>query len=200
VPFTATRPLVSGDRLKTENDTTLVVDFHRLGVVGLYDDSEISVVEEGTSITVEARRGKVAFYFAPRSRLKLTAGSAALVAGERKAEGYVEFNHHGAPELVVESDDVSVVVGGGPAKVFARGDRVVLTDALAEVPAKVVTTDERKAGALEPTPEKSGGKVGGLSPLGWTAIAGAVAAVGIGVGVGVSGGGGGGGDDRTGSE
>jgi hypothetical protein len=197
VQITATRPVVNGDRLKTEKDATLVVDFHQLGIVGLYENSEMWVTEAGTGVAVEARRGKVAFFLAPESPLKVNAGAATIAAGERKAEGFVEFNHHGPPELVIESDDMNVVIAGGGSKVFTRGDRVVLNDTLATVPAKATTSDERKAGAMEATPKKSDNKVAGLSPLGWTAIAGAVAAVGIGLGVGLSGGGGGGDDDNA---
>ena len=196
--ITATRPLVSGDRLKTEKGANLVADFHKLGVVGLYDDSEITVVDQGTHVAVEALRGKVAFYLTPQSNLRLNAGTATIIAGERKSQGYVEFTRHGAPARVAESDDVGVLVAGQAPKILANGDRVVLTGALAETPVKVEPTDQRKAGAMEPTPAKK--KYAGISPLGWTAIAGVVAAVGIGVGLGAGGGGGGGGDDEPGSE
>jgi hypothetical protein len=199
VKITGTVPLVSGDRLKTGKDSGLVADLHKHGVIGLYDDSEISVVEQGADIAVEALAGKVAFYLAPRSRIKLTASNATIAADTRKAEGYVEFNQQGVPELVVESDDVSVMVAGGAAKVYARGDRIVLSDAaLAQAQVKVTTTDERKAGVVGPAPAKSR-KKGGLSPLAWTAIGLAVVAAGVGAGVGLSGGGGGG-DDTNGSE
>lgn len=194
VKITSTRPLVSGDRLKTESGAGLVADFSKLGIVGLYENSEISVVEQGDEIIVEARRGKIAFYLAPQSPLKLSAGSAIVASGANKAEGYVEFNAQGVPALVVESENANVVVAAGETKVYARGDRVVLTDTRTQVAETATSPDERKAGAMEPASAKSK-KIAGLSPLGWTAIAGVIAAVGIGVGVGVGGGGGGGGGD-----
>jgi hypothetical protein len=193
-PLTANRPLVAGDRLKTGKDSSLVADFAKLGLVGLYADSEMAVTEKGGDVVVDAQRGKVAFYLAQGSPLKLTAGGATIAAVTAKAEGYVQYNDKGVPELVVESDNVSVVVAGAT-KVFARGDKIALTEAATTTAS--ASADERKAGVLEPPPEKRHR----ISPLGWTAIAGAVAAVGIGVGVGVgAGGGGGGGGDSNGSE
>jgi hypothetical protein len=192
--ITATRPVVSGDRLKTDKGATLVADFQQLGIVGLYEESEMTVTEQSGNVTVEARQGKVAFSLAPQSSLEVTAGQAAIAAGTNKAEGYVQFNHHGPPELVVESDEATVSFAGAAPKIFVRGDRIVLNEALTRVP---TSTDERKAGDVEPPTQKSNKKYAGLSPLGWTAIAAAVAAVGIGVGVGVGGGGGGGDDDSA---
>jgi hypothetical protein len=196
VRIDATRPLVSGDRFKTDQGAGLVADFGKLGIVGLYENSEVAVVEQDGRVIVEAQRGKVAFYIAPQSPLKLTAAGATVASGASKAEGYVEFNAQGAPELVVESENANVVVAAGETKIYARGDRVVLTDNRTELAQTGTAADDRKAGAMEPAAKSSSKKVGGLSPLGWTAIAGVIAAVGIGVGVGVGGGGGGGGDDN----
>jgi len=186
VRIVETRPAVSGDRLKTGTDGSLLADLGELGIVALYADSEVSIAEQDGDITVDAQRGKVAFHLAPGSPLRLTAGGAAIVAGTQVADGFIEFNEDGAPELEVASDRLNVVLAGGTRTTLSRGDRLALTD-----PSGAVTTagagDTRKAGPL-PTKKRSG-----LSPLTWTAIGGVVVAVGAGVGIGVAGGGGGGG-------
>ena len=191
--ITGTRPLVSGDRLKTDRGASLVADFGGRGIVGLYPESEISVVRREDGIAVEAQRGRVAFHLSPESSLKITASGSTVTAGAQKAEGYIEYDANGAPELVVESAELKVVPVGGQLKTLVRGDRMIMTQAPATV-TQVTPVDERKATAI-PEPEKRKG----LSPLMWTAIAGVVAAVGIGAGV-AAGGGGGGGGDSNGSE
>jgi hypothetical protein len=189
-----TRPLVSGDRLKTDRAASLVADFGGRGIVGLYPESEVSVVRKEDGIVVEAQRGRVAFHLSPNSSLRVTAGGSTVTAGTDKAEGYIEYNATGAPELVVESAALNVVPAGGAQKTLVRGNRMLMTGATAEV-TQVAPVDERKAAAI---PEKE--KRRGLSPWAWTAIAGVVAAVGIGAGVAAGGGGGGGGGDNNGSE
>jgi hypothetical protein len=189
-PIKGTRPLVAGDRLKTEHGASLVADFSQRGIVGLYPESEVSVLEHGSDILVQAQRGRVAFHLAPNSNLKLGAGTSTVAAGGEKAEGYIEYNDRGAPELVVESANLTVTPATGPVKVVARGERMLLSSPQAEVIA-APAPDERKAAAM---PES--GKRKGLSPLTWTAIGVVVAAVGIGAGIGAAGGGGGGGDSN----
>jgi len=194
----ATRPLVAGDRLKTETGGHLVADLGKLGVVGLYGNSEISVARQGNDLVVDVQRGKVAFHLEPGSRLKMTSRGAAIAAGAQPADGYVEFDAAGAPVVVVEGDTLSVALAGGVVKTLSRGERLALTGGPNAVPSKVATTeeDERKAGAAAAPPEAVRKKYAGLSTRGWTALAVVAVAVGVGVGVGVGGGGGGGGDNN----
>ena len=193
----AARPLVAGDRLKTETGGHLVADLGKLGVVGLYGNSEISVGRQGNDIAVEVQRGKVAFHLEPNTRLKITSRGAAIAAGTLPADGYVEFDAAGAPVVVVEGESLGVSLPGGVVKSLSRGDRLALTGGPNAVPSKVaITEDERKAGAAAAPPEAVRKRYAGLSARGWTALAVVAVAVGVGVGVGVGGGGGGGGDSN----
>jgi len=198
VKITKTRPLVGGDRLRTAGGAGLVADFGELGIIGLYGNSEMWITGAGSNLAVEAKQGKVAFHLSPRAKLKVTAAGASVSAGDRMAEGYVEFNAAGVPELVVESEDLTVTPAGGTTKIAARGEHILLVTSGQDV---VATTDERKAGAVPATPTSTPSRKirGGLSPWAWTAIGVAVVAAGVGAGVGLSGGGGGGGDDSNGS-
>lgn len=194
----ATRPLVAGDRLRTDTGGHLVADLGKLGVVGLYGNSEISVSRQDADVAVDVQRGKVAFHVEPNVRLKITSGGAAIVAGETAADGYVEFDAAGAPVVVVEGDTLNVALAGGTMKSLARGERLALTGGADAAPTKVATTeDERKAGAAAAPPEEVRKKYAGLSGRSWTALAIVAVAVGVGVGVGVGGGGGGGGGDSS---
>jgi hypothetical protein len=198
VKITAPRPLVSGDRLRTGSGGNLVADLGQLGIIGLYGDSELSVTERGNDVTVDARRGKVAFHMTPGSPVKLVAGGAVIASGTGMADGYVEFDAGGVPAVVAESDSLGVMLSSGTVKTLARGDRLVLTGEAGPAPSAMAAEDERKAGAV-PTAPQASHKKAGISPLGWTAIAALVVAVGAGVGIGVGGGGGGGGGDTNGS-
>jgi len=192
------RPLVAGDRLKTDTGGHMVADLGKLGVVGLYGNSEISVERQGNDVVVDVQRGKVAFHLEPSSRLKMTSHGAVIAAGGLAADGYVEFDAAGAPVVVVESETLGVVLSGGVAKTLSRGERLALTGGPDVVPSKVATTeDERKAGAAAAPPEAVTKRYAGLSARGWTALAVVAVAVGVGVGVGVGGGGGGGGGDSN---
>ncbi len=194
----STRPLVAGDRLKTETGGHLVADLGKLGVIGLYGNSEISVARQGTDVAVDVQGGKVAFHLEPGARLKITSRGAAIAAGTTAADGYVEFDAAGAPVVVVEGDSLNVALAGGTVKTLARGERLALTGGADALPSKVATTeDERKAGAAAAPPDEIRKKYAGLSTRGWTALAVVAVAVGVGVGVGVGGGGGGGGDDAS---
>jgi hypothetical protein len=198
VKISASRPLVVGDRLKTETGGHLVADLGKLGVIGLYGNSEIAVARVGSDIHVDVQRGKVAFHLEPNTRLKIASRSATVGAGTLPADGYVEFDAAGAPVVVSEGDALNVVLPGGTTKALARGERLALTGGPDAAPVKVATTeDERKAGAAAAPPEEIRKKYGGLTARGWTALAVVAVAVGVGVGVGVGGGGGGGGGDNS---
>ena len=198
VRISATRPLVVGDRLKTDTGGHMVADMGKLGVIGLYGNSEIAVVRKEPDIHIDVVRGKVAFHLEPNTRLKVASRGATVGAGTLAADGYVEFDAAGAPVVVCEGDGVSAVLAGGTTKALKRGERLALTGGPDAAPVIVATTeDERKAGAAAAPPEEIRKKYGGLSARAWTALAVVAVAVGVGVGVGVGGGGGGGGGDNS---
>jgi len=193
-----TRPLVAGDHLKTGASGNMLADLGELGVIGLYGDTELSVSQQGNYVVVDVSRGKVAFHL-ERRRLKVSAAGATLAAGTptaATADGYVEFDSAGEPQLVVEGGGVNVLLADGSVKTVEPGQRLALLAPTVAPVAATTQQDERKAGPLPPGPTPTGRQSTGLSTRGWTTLAGVVVvvAVGVGVGVGVSDGGGGGGD------
>jgi hypothetical protein len=194
----ATRPLVAGDRLKTEAGGNLLADLGSRGVVGLYGDSEVAVAQEGEELVVNVLKGKVAFHLEPAGRVKVTTKGAVIPASPLKevADGYVEFDASGTPQVVVESARLNVALADGSVRTLAGGDRLAVTAVPESAPAQVATgkQDERKAGPVAAgAPAKTTGsrKVLGMGPLAWTAIGGLALAVGVGAGVAAGGGGGG---------
>ena len=195
--ITGSRPLVAGDRLKTEAGGNLLADLGNRGVIGLYADSEVSVAAKGDEILVEAKRGKVAFHLEPGGRVQVTTAGAVIPASPLKdvADGYVEFDQTGTAQVVVESPTLNVALADGSVRTLAGGDRLAVAARPEAAPTQVATQrqDERKAGPVAAPPKSAPSrKFAGLSPWGWTAIGGLVLAVGVGAGVGASGGGGGG--------
>jgi len=192
---------VAGDRLRTGTGGNLLADLGNRGVIGLYASSEVEVAEQGDAITVEVKQGKVAFHMEPGGRVRVTARGAVIPASPLKevADGYVEFDASGAPQVVVESPALNVTLADGTVRTLAGGDRLALTAGPEAAPSKVATAeqDERKAGPVAAPPKTAGRrKYAGLSPLAWTAIGALVVAVGVGAGVAAGGGGGSGGDSN----
>ncbi len=180
--LSATRPLVSGDRLKTGSDGYLLADLGEAGVVGLYGDAEITANDSGQGPVIDVLKGKVAFHLSPESTLKLKAEGAGIGSKTAPADGYVEYDEHGVPTVVVEEGSLHVQVAGMDRE-LTRGDRMELK-AEAE-PVQVAANDEeenrKKAAAV--AVGSSAGAVGGATFLGlgataWTALAVVGAAVG----------------------
>ena len=177
--LSSTRPLVSGDRLKTGSDGYLLADLGDAGVVGLYGDAEVTTNDRGAGPVVDVQKGKVAFHIAPNSRMKLNAQGAAIASGERAADGYVEYNASGVPVVVVEDGSLNVQMAAGDMKTVGRGERLSLGAAApAGAPIQVAEADEddRKAGAA--ASEEGTKTYAGLSPTGWTAVAVVAGAIG----------------------
>lgn len=202
VKILGARPLVGGDRLRTGADGNLLADFGELGVVGLYDNTEVSVSEQDSDIVVEVLAGKAAFHV-ERERLKITARGSVIGAGTltaATADGYVDFDPAGTAHVTVESDSLNVTLPGGRIAMLSHGERLALVgDAPAAPEVALLVGDERKAGPVEALPDKGRKNRHGLSARGWTALGAVVVAVGVGVGVGVGSDGGGGGGDTNGS-
>ncbi len=180
--LSATRPLVSGDRLKTGSDGYLLADMGDDGVVGLYGDAEVSTHQTGETPIIDVHRGKVAFHLSPDSNLQLKADQAAIVSQTAAADGYVEYGVDGVPVVVVEEGNLMVQVAGAADRTLNRGERMTLRGDAAPEPIQVAAAqgeddgDSRKAAAA-----KAGGAGStkmGLSTAGWTAIG--IVAAGVG--------------------
>ena len=76
--LSSTRPLVSGDRLKTGSDGYLLADLGDAGVVGLYGDAEVTTTDAGPGPVIDVHKGKVAFHLSPESNLELQAKGAGI--------------------------------------------------------------------------------------------------------------------------
>lgn len=172
--LSSTRPLVAGDRLKTGSDGYLLADLGDSGVVGLYGDAEVTATDAiGGSPTIDVHRGKVAFHLSPESNLKLQADGADIGSDMSAADGYVEYGTDGIPVVVVEEGALMVQVAGVDQR-LSRGERLALrSDHQQATPepiqlAQADTDDDRQKakGAAVAT----GGKTGGVSAAGWTAI------------------------------
>jgi len=170
--LSSTRPLVSGDRLKTGADGYLLADLGDSGVVGLYGDAEVTTTDVGGGPIIDVHKGKVAFHLSPDSNLQLQADGAGIVSQTAAADGYVEYGNDGIPVVVVEEGALMVQVAGTDRE-LNRGERMVLkSDAEAE-PMQLAAydddDDDRKAAGAVTTGGGSSSMLG-LSAAGWTAI------------------------------
>lgn len=176
--LSSTRPLVSGDRLKTGSDGYLLADLGDAGVVGLYGDAEVTTTDAGRGPVIDVHKGKVAFHLSPESNLKLQAKGADIGTQQAAADGYVEYDKHGVPVVVVEEGSLMVQVAGVD-KQLQRGERLSLDAAAStqEEPVQVAMDDgdDRKAAAAA---AGGGATYGGLSAGAWTAVGVVVAATG----------------------
>jgi hypothetical protein len=175
--LSATRPLVSGDRLKTGSDGYLLADMGDDGVVGLYGDAEVSTHQTGETPVIDVHRGKVAFHLAPDSNLKLKADQGAIVSQTAAADGYVEYGSDGVPVVVVEEGNLMVQVAGAD-RTLARGERMALRPDAAPMQVAAADKDEGDSRKAAAAAAGGGGKKAGLSAAGWTAIG--IVAAGVG--------------------
>jgi hypothetical protein len=219
--LSATRPLLSGDRLRTGMDGHLLAELGAEGVVGLFSDGELSTRNVAGKPVIEVTRGKLAFHLPAESGLRLEADGASIIATTDVGTGYIEYGEDGVPVVVVERGNLVVQLAGDDREV-ARGQRLVLRAGAEITPLGIATVDGAdrsspgKAGALSTTVAGSestasaktstvgaaaGGTYLGLGTTGWTAIGAAAVAVAGGTagGVAAGGGGGGGGGDIPGS-
>ena len=178
--LSSTRPLVSGDRLKTGSDGYLLADLGESGVVGLYGDAEVTTTDAGPGPVIDVHKGKVAFHLSPESNLKLQANGADIETQNTAADGYVEYDKHGIPVVVVEEGNLRVQIAGVD-KNLVRGDRLAIDGDAAideesmQLAGATGDDDDRKAAAMA---ADSGATYGGLSAGAWTAVGVVVAATG----------------------
>jgi hypothetical protein len=180
--LSSTRPLVSGDRLKTGSDGYLLADLGDAGVVGLYGDAEVTTTDAGPGgPVIDVHKGKVAFHLSPASNLKLQAKGAGIATQKAAADGYVEYDKHGVPVVVVEEGSLLVQMAGVD-KTLSRGERLSISEASAttDEPEQIAMQDDdddsRKAAAM--AADGGSATYGGLSAGAWTAVAVVVAATG----------------------
>ena len=183
------RPLVAGDRLRTGTDGYLLADLGEAGVVGLYGDAEVSATDVGNRPMIDVHKGKVAFHFSPKSELTLMAKGAGIASDAMPADGYVEYGADGVPVVVVEDGSLMVQVGGVDRK-LTGGEQLALNGKGQPAPAPTAVSGAETKKAAAAATGKGGvlNTYGGISPPGWTAIAGVAALTGGAIAVGVDGG------------
>lgn len=185
--LSSTRPLVSGDRLRTGQDGYLLADLGSQGVVGLYGNAEIAADKN----TIGVEQGKVAFRMDGGSDLRIAAAGAAIAA-DTDAYGYVEVidgkttvtSEHGS--LVLSTGGTEQRLGAGQRAVLgAAGDKPVIVAGAYGEP-----TETEELPAAPPPPPPAPAPVEAAPPpapapakltapeiLGWTALAGVVGVV-----------------------
>ena len=193
--LSTTRPLISGDRLKTGSDGYVLADLGADGVVGLFSDAYVTTTQMSGGPVIDVHGGRVAFHLSPESNLKLQAKGAGIMSQTASADGYVEYGPDGVPVVTVEEGNLLVYVNGVERELTQGESLVLQTDAemepvqLAAQHGKDEDDDDKKAGAAMVT---SGEATSGVSTTTWTAIGlVAVAAGGAGTAVAISGGSGG---------
>jgi hypothetical protein len=179
--LSSTRPLVSGDRLKTGSDGYLLADLGDAGVVGLYGDAEVTTSDAGPGPVINVHKGKVAFHLSPESNMRLQAQGAGIATKQAAADGYVEYDGQGVPVVVVEEGSLLVQIAGVD-KTLSRGDRLALEGSAVATPedepmqlAGATDDDDKKAAAMA---AGGGATYGGMSTGAWTAVGVVVAATG----------------------
>ncbi len=181
--LSATRPLVAGDRLKTGSDGYLLADLGEAGVVGLYGNAEIRANDSGQGPVIDVLKGKVAFHLSPSSKLQLKAEGAGIGSKTAPADGYVEFDEHGVPVVVVEEGSLHVQVAGVDRE-LTRGERMALKSDAEPMQVAANNDDEenrKKAAAVAAGgagAAAGGATLAGLSATTWTALGVIVAATG----------------------
>ncbi len=125
----STRPLVAGERLKTGDGGYVLLDLGAQGVVGMYNNTEISAGEDGDAAMIDVVDGKLAFHLSEYSAMRIAALDAEIYAPEPRssADGYVEINEHGDAVLAVEEGELAVSVAGVDRK-LAKGQRMLLNE------------------------------------------------------------------------
>ena len=178
--LSSTRPLVSGDRLKTGSDGYLLADLGDSGVVGLYGDAEVTTTDAGPGPVIDVHKGKVAFHLSPDSNLSLQANGAGIATKQAAADGYVEYDKHGVPHVVVEEGSLNVQIAGVD-KTLTRGDRLPIEGSAVATegePMQLAANDDDDKKAAAMAAGGGGATYGGLSAGAWTAIGVVVAATG----------------------
>jgi hypothetical protein len=123
----------------------------------------------------------VAFHLSPESNLELQANGAGIKTHNTAADGYVEYDQHGVPFVVVEEGNLRVQVAGVD-KNLARGDRFAIDSDAAideesmQLAGATDDDNDRKAAAM--VAADGGATYGGLSAGAWTAVGVVVAATG----------------------
>lgn len=181
----ATRPLVSGDRLKTGPEGYMIADLGAHGSIVLHQDAELS--SDRTAPAFAAERGKVAFHLASNSPVQIQANGAEIAATATATDGYVEYDDQGRATLVVETGRVTLTAAGEHSSI-ATGEHIVIAADKSDLD----PVSDRKAAAapaMQSAPDHSRRNraliIGGVT----AAVAGGIVAAAV------SGGGGGGGGD-----
>ncbi len=126
-----TRPLVAGDEFRTGEGGYMLLDMGSHGIVGLYDDTEVSAVEHGQGPSIDVSGGKLAFHIEPDSLLTISAADAEILGSTldtASVDGYVEINDNGDAVVAVEEGELSVALDGAT-RTLRQGERMLLNQA-----------------------------------------------------------------------
>lgn len=113
----ATRPLLAGDRVKTDDKGFAVAEMGPQGTIGLAPGAEVRTSGTASAAIVGVEKGKVAFHLNDKSPMQLAAAGA-TVQGRGAADGYVEVGSNGST-LTVERGTMQVATATGQRTVKA---------------------------------------------------------------------------------
>lgn len=170
----SSRPIVTGDRLRTGGNGYVIADLGESGVLGLFATTQIRAAESGAGTSVAVEAGKVAFHLSKGTKLSLVAADSLITTNKSAdgvaAHGFVELNEAGDAVIVLEDGAASVVVDG-EVKSLRAGERLLVTaagaaggDALAS--ASEDDEQDQAAGILRGDDAAAGGVVAGSTVAG----------------------------------
>lgn len=172
----ATRPLLAGDSVKTDDKGFAVAEMGPQGTIGLAPGAQVRTSGTASAAVVGVEKGKVAFHLNDKSPMQLAAAGV-TVQGRGAADGYVEVGSNGST-LTVERGTMQVATATGQRTVKA-GQSLNLQVAGAygepEQPEEVPAAPPAPAEA--PAEEESNNKYLAAWILGGTALAAIVGVV-----------------------
>lgn len=113
----ATRPLLAGDRVKTDDKGFAVAELGPQGTIGLAPGAEVRTTGTAGAAVVGVEKGKVAFHLNDASPMQVAAAGA-TVKSTGAADGYVEVGATGTT-LTVERGAMQVAMASGERTVKA---------------------------------------------------------------------------------
>ena len=125
-PLERTRPLVAGDRLRTDSGGSLLADLGRSGTFALVPDTQVAVSVESDVARVHLKKGLVAFTAPDEDGLIVSSGDMRVAVLVPATRGVV-VSDGSSVLLRVDAGAVSVVVPDGVSEVSA-GKELLLAE------------------------------------------------------------------------
>ncbi len=120
--LSTTRPLLSGDRLRTGEKGYALAELGDQGVVGLYGNARVVTDRSGDAAFIDVAEGKVAFHIGEGSAMILGA-QGARIGAEQAADGYIEVSSEGEATVTAEQGKLLVTMAGSRRE-LAAGHRL----------------------------------------------------------------------------